>query len=121
MNAHSISKAAVVGLGTMGSGIAQALATAGIPTVVVDESQAAVEKGLAKIRHSLEKRTAQGKLNRQQSELALASLHPASKVDELGDADLVIEAVFEDLETKRRVLAQIESVTRDAAILATTP
>ena len=114
-----IATAAVVGLGTMGAGIAQAIATAGVPTVVLDESPAAVQKGLAKIRNSLEKRAAQGKLSRQQCELAVASLHAADRIDDLGDADLAIEAVFEDVATKRRVLAQIESVCRDGAILAT--
>jgi 3-hydroxyacyl-CoA dehydrogenase len=108
-----------VGLGTMGTGIAQALATAGIPTVVLDESPAVVERGLARIRNSLEKRAAQGKLSRQQSDQALAALRPAGQIADIRDADLVIEAVFEELETKRRVLAQIESVTRNETILAT--
>jgi len=114
-----IAKAAVVGFGAMGAGIAQALAMAGVPSVVLDENPAALDKGLARIKTSLEKRVAQGKLSRQQCQEALALLRATGRIDELRDADLVIEAVFEDLDTKRRVLAQIESVCRDAAILAT--
>jgi 3-hydroxyacyl-CoA dehydrogenase len=114
-----IARAAVVGLGTMGAGIAQAFATAGVSTVVLDENPAAVQKGLAKIRNSLEKRAAQGKLTGQQCQRALACLHAADRVDQLRDPDLAIEAVFEDLDTKRRVLVQIESVCRGETILAT--
>jgi 3-hydroxyacyl-CoA dehydrogenase len=114
-----IDRAAVVGLGTMGIGIAQALAAAGVSTIVLDESPEVVKKGLGKIRASLEKRVAQGKLSPQQCQRTLASLHTADRIEQLGDVDLVIEAVFEQLDTKREVLAQIEAACRPETILAT--
>lgn len=114
-----IARAAVVGMGTMGAGIAQAIVAAGIPTVVVDERPEAVEKGRRKIVASLEKRVAQGKLGPEDRDRTLALLRVAHKIEEVADADLAVEAIFEDLDTKRRVLGQIESVCRPEAILAT--
>ena len=75
-------------------------------------------KGPRSIRNSLHKRVDQGKLSRQQCEQAIGCLQAADQIDGLRDADLVIEAVFEDAAAKRGVLAQIESVCRDGTILA---
>jgi 3-hydroxyacyl-CoA dehydrogenase len=115
----AIGRAAVVGMGAMGTGIAQAILMAGLPVVAVDENPGALAKGPQRIRGSLEKRVAQGKLDRPHCDRLLASLTATRDLEAIRDADLIIEAVFEDLETKRRVLVQIESHCRDDAILAT--
>jgi 3-hydroxyacyl-CoA dehydrogenase len=106
-------------MGAMGTGIAQAILAAGLPVVAVDEDRAALAKGPQKIRSSLEKRVAQGKLDGEQCNRMLAALTVTDDVKAVRDADLAVEAVFEELETKRRVLAQIEWFCRSDAILAT--
>ena len=114
-----IARAAVVGMGSMGTGIAHALIIAGVPVRVYDEQASAVEKGMARIRRSVEKRVGEGKMTPGRAEGMLGLLSPASGWSDLADADLVIEAVYEDAAVKRSVLAAIEGVCREGAILAT--
>ncbi len=116
---REIDQAAVVGMGSMGTGIAQALAAAGVSVTVFDQDPAATERGLGRIRQSLERRVADGKMAAAQAEAALARIAPAGEFAALGAADLVIESVFELLEVKRAVLRQIEAVCGDETILAT--
>ena len=115
----TVTRAAVVGMGTMGSRIAQAVAMAGVPVVVVEEDAAVLTRGSQRIRASLEKRVAQGRLDCAARDQMLASLTATADLTAVGGADLVIEAVFEDLDVKRRVLAQVESVCRREAVVAT--
>ncbi len=116
---REINQAAVVGMGSMGTGIAQALAAAGVSVTVFDQDPAAAERGLGRIRQSLERRVADGKMPAAQAEAVLARIAPAGEFAALGAADLVIESVFELLEVKRAVLRQIEAVCGDETILAT--
>jgi len=114
-----IARAAVIGMGTMGSGIAQAILMAGIPVAVWDESDAAIEKGTARIRASMQKRVGQGRLDAARAERMLGLLSATTGWEGIASSDLVIEAVFEDAAVKRGVLRRLEDVCRADAILAT--
>lgn len=113
-----VARVAVIGMGSMGTGIAQAVLQAGLPVIVLDENAAAVQKGQQRIRESLEKRIAQGKLSPERCAAMLTLLSAATDWSEIGKADLVIEAVFEDITVKRAVLANIERVVGDDTIIA---
>jgi 3-hydroxyacyl-CoA dehydrogenase len=113
-----IASAAVVGMGTMGAGIAQALLMAGFPVVVLDDNESALEKGRNRIGQSLGKRADRGKIAHESAVAALGLLSTTTDWRDVAKADLVIEAVFEDLAVKRSVLAKIEAVCRAEAIIA---
>jgi 3-hydroxyacyl-CoA dehydrogenase len=114
----AIARAAVVGLGTMGTGIVQALITAGVAVVAYDENAAALERGAAKIRASLAGRVAQGKLAAGRAEEIVGRLALATDRRQLADAELVIESVFEDVDAKRSAIAGVEAVCHPATIIA---
>jgi len=113
-----ISRVAVIGMGSMGTGIAQAVMMAGLSVTVLDERPAAVHSGKDRILASLQKRLSQGKLTPQRLEATMALLSPATDWPGIAQADLVIEAVFEDVAVKRSVLAAAERVVGAEAILA---
>ena len=114
----TISKAAVIGMGAMGTGIAQALAMAGVQVLVLDEQEPALQKGLAKIKASLEKRAGQDQRPPQWPAEVLGRITTTTRWQELAPAELVIEAVFEDLAVKRAVLARLAALTAPNTILA---
>ncbi len=114
-----VRRAAVIGMGTMGSGIAQALIAGGIAVVARDENEAALARGIDRIRRSLLKRVEQGKMPAGRAEATLALLSTTTRWDGVADADLVIEAVFEDVAVKRSVLGEAERVCRADTLLAT--
>ena len=114
-----VSTTAVVGMGSMGTGITHALISAGLPVVVRDEDRAAMESGRARIVKSIEKGVASGKLEPQRAKETLALVSATTAWKDVAGADLVIEAVFEDLEVKRAVLAEIEAVCHADTIIAT--
>lgn len=110
----------VVGAGTMGSGIAQACATAGYATRMVDMKPEFVESGLERIRKPLEKRIAEGKMRREDLERILGRIQGTTDLEAAaGDADLIIEAVFEELKVKEDVLRRIAKVAKPTCIVAT--
>lgn len=111
-------RAAVVGMGTMGTGIAHAFAQSGVPVLVLDENPAAVQKGLDRIRNSVQKRVQQGKMAPEQAEQMLQSVTPASRWEDLAQADVIVESVFEDVAVKRSVLGRLETLGAPDAILA---
>lgn len=107
-HAAPVQSAAVIGAGTMGHGIAHALAAAGIRTRLFDVSAAAVEKGLASVRANLEKGVAKGKTAPAERDRALAALSGTSDLGEaVAGAQVVIEAVPEDLALKRRIFGDL--------------
>jgi len=114
-----IAGAAVVGAGSMGGGIAQALISAGVPVVVYDRDAAAVEKSLQRIRRSLQRRADRGRLSPQQVEESMALISAGSSWRDFAGADLVIEAVFEDLKVKQSVLGKLETVCAAETLIAT--
>jgi 3-hydroxyacyl-CoA dehydrogenase len=117
--AAPVARAAVLGAGTMGTGIAQALISGGVGVVVLDEDESAPARAAERIRQSLQRRVAPGKLSQQQADDTLAMLAVAGRWEDLAGVDLVIESVFEDVEVKRSVFGRLEESTAPGTILAT--
>ena len=110
---------AVIGGGTMGAGIAAALRDAGIPTVLVERDGEALERGRAQVARIYDGAVERGRIGAEARDAGLAGLRFTTDYDDLADVDLAIEAVFEDLDVKRRVFARLDAVTRQEAVLAT--
>ncbi len=113
-----IATAAVVGTGSMGAGIAQALAAAGLAVIVTDADEKAIGKALRRIRKSVERRVERGKMPRRRADEMIERISVAESWQDFAPADIVIEAVFEETAVKRSVLSQIEAVCRSNAIIA---
>ena len=116
---RQVAKVGVLGAGTMGGGIAMNFANAGIPTVLVDTSQAALDRGLGLIRSNYEASAAKGRITLQQVEHCMGLLSSGLDDSAFADCDLVIEAVFENMELKKQVCARLGKVCKPGAILAT--
>jgi 3-hydroxybutyryl-CoA dehydrogenase len=110
---------AVIGAGTMGSGIAQVAASAGHKVVLFDSAPEAVSRGLAAINSALERAVAKGQLTDEARAAIAGRLQACSDVSELAGADLVVEAIVEDLAIKQALFSSIEAVVSDHCILAT--
>ena len=117
--ARAIRSVAVLGAGTMGGGIAMAFANAGYGVVLCEREQAALVRGMALVRRNYEISAAKGVLSAAEVEARLARIQPTLDMAAFADADLVIEAVFEDMEVKRAVFAQLDRICKSGAILAT--
>ncbi len=113
----SIQTIGVIGAGTMGNGIAQACATAGLRVTMIDVSDAAVQRGLATIGTSLERLVNKGKLSLTDKEAALARVTGGTDYAALKGADLIIEAATENLELKLRILKQVDELAGDGDAL----
>jgi 3-hydroxybutyryl-CoA dehydrogenase len=114
----NIERIAVVGAGTMGSGIAQVCATTGYPVTLIDVVPEQLDLAMASIKKSVEKLHSKGRLTDEQREAALTKITTATEVAAAAEADLVIEAVVETLEVKERVFVDLDERTRPEAILA---
>ena len=114
-----VRSAAVIGAGTMGGGIAMNFANAGIPVALLEVSPQALERGLGVIRANYAASVKRGSLTQARAEEAIGLIRGVSDYQALREADLVIEAVFEDLEVKRAVFARLNEVAAPHAILAT--
>ena len=112
-------KVGVVGLGTMGAGIAQVSITAGHQTVGREISQELAQRGRATIEHYLGRAVEKGRMTTDERDAALARLALTTELSDLADCELVIEAVLEELPLKREVFAELDRATRPEAILAT--
>jgi len=110
---------AVLGCGTMGGGIAMNFANAGIPVTVVENTQEALDRGMAIIRANYEGSVKRGRMSEQQMHKRLALIKPSVRFEEIADADFVIEAVFEEMEIKQQVFARLDKVAKPGAVLAT--
>lgn len=113
-----INKVAVLGAGTMGGGIAMNYANAGIPVVILDLKQEALDKGLETIRKNYQRTVAKGKLSQEEMDKRLALLTGTLSYNDLSDVDLVIEAVFESMDVKKQVFGTLDKVCKSGAILA---
>ena len=113
-----ITRAAVVGAGTMGGGIAMTYANAGIPVLLKDVDQAALQRGLATIRRNYDVTMSKGKMTAAQVERTMALITPTTSFDGFAEVDIVVEAVFEDMDLKRATFADLARVTRPDCILA---
>ncbi|VVD87576.1 3-hydroxybutyryl-CoA dehydrogenase [Pandoraea soli] len=114
----TIQHVGIIGAGTMGNGIAQACAVAGLPVTMVDISDAAVQKGVATIAGSLDRLIKKDKLTAADKQAALARITTSTDYASLADADIVIEAATENFDLKVKILKQLEGATKDSAILA---
>jgi len=109
----------VVGAGTMGAGIAQVAATAGYDVVMRDVEPEFVEDGFDRIDDSLGRLVSRESLTESEAEAASARITGTTDLEDLGDADLVVEAVLEQMDVKREVFAELDAVTDEGAVLAT--
>ena len=116
---HSIRKIGVIGAGTMGNGIAQACAVAGLPVTMVDINDEAVQRGVKTISGSLDRLVKKDKLSEDAKAKAMQLVRGTTHYGELRDADLVIEAATENLELKLRILRQIDEIAGEQAVIAT--
>jgi 3-hydroxyacyl-CoA dehydrogenase len=113
-----IKSAAVVGAGTMGGGIAMVLANAGIPVLLKEADQAALDRGLATIQLNYANSVKRGRFSQQVAEERFKRITPTLAYDDFSNVDLVIEAVFEGMALKKEVFAQLDRVCKPGAILA---
>ncbi|HEX4896659.1 MAG TPA: 3-hydroxyacyl-CoA dehydrogenase NAD-binding domain-containing protein [Solimonas sp.] len=113
-----IRSAAVIGAGTMGGGIAMNFANAGLPVHLLEMKQEALDRGLAVIRRNYESAARKGKLTAEQLEQRMALIRPTLSYADIGQADIVIEAVFEDMTVKQKVFEQLDATLKPGAILA---
>ncbi|WP_426087083.1 3-hydroxyacyl-CoA dehydrogenase NAD-binding domain-containing protein [Janthinobacterium sp. PSPC1-1] len=115
---RAITSAAIVGAGTMGGGIAMNFANAGIPVMLLETKQEALDKGLATIRKNYENTVKKGKLTPEKAEQRIALVSGTLAYADIAQADIVIEAVFEELGVKETVFKQLDAVMKPGAILA---
>lgn len=110
---------AILGAGTMGGGIAMNFANAGIPVTIVDMSDEAVERGLGVVEKNYQSTVSKGRMSEAQMAERMSLINGSSDYNQIADKDVVIEAVFEDLELKKKVFAQIDGICKPGAIIAT--
>jgi 3-hydroxybutyryl-CoA dehydrogenase len=108
----------IVGAGTMGNGIAQTIAMAGMKAIMIDLHDSALEAGMATLKGSLERLLSKGKIDAAARDNALGRIETSTDYQRLADVDIVIEAATENGELKTRILRQIEAVVRPDAIIA---
>jgi 3-hydroxyacyl-CoA dehydrogenase len=116
---RQIKSVAIIGAGTMGTGIAINFLNAGIATRLLEINQEGLDRGIARVRDVYEGQVKKGKLDATKMQSRLALLQPVLKYEQIADVDLVIEAVFEDMAIKKKVFAQLDAVLKPGAILAT--
>ena len=118
-SAAEIRKVGVVGLGTMGAGIAQVCVEAGVQTVGREVTPELGERARERVAHYLSRGVEKGRMSGEDKDRALALLETTTDLADLAECDLVIEAVFEDLETKRELFRELDRILADDAVLAT--
>jgi 3-hydroxyacyl-CoA dehydrogenase len=116
--ARDISRAAIIGAGTMGGGIAMTYANVGIPILLKDVDQAALDRGMAVIRKNYESTVSKGKMTPEAFEKTMALITPTMTFDGFDQVDIVVEAVFEDMDLKKSTFSELARVTRADCILA---
>jgi len=117
--AKTIRKAAVIGAGTMGGGIAMNFANVGIPVTVVEATQAALDRGLGVVRRNYEISAGRGGMAADDIDKRMGLIKGTTDYGAVADADLVIEAVFEDMALKKEIFGKLDAVAKTDAILAT--
>jgi 3-hydroxyacyl-CoA dehydrogenase len=117
--ARGIRRAAVIGAGTMGGGIAMCFANAGIPVTVVETAQAALDRGMATIRANYAATVSKGRLKQEEMDRRMALLKPSLRLEDAADADIVVEAVFERMDVKQELFRKLDAIAKPGAILAT--
>jgi 3-hydroxyacyl-CoA dehydrogenase len=113
-----IARVGVIGAGTMGGGISMNFLSAGIPVTIVEIAQDPLDRGVATIRKNYEATAAKGRMSADQVEQAMALLHPTLDFGALAVCDLVIEAVYENMEVKKDIFVRLDAIAKPRAILA---
>ena len=116
---RDIAQVAVIGAGTMGSGIAMCFLDAGVPVTLIETSAEALERGVAAIRRNYDAAVKKGRVAAAAIDERMQRLSPTTVLQDAARADLVIEAVFEDMQVKQGVFRQLDAIARPGAILAT--
>ena len=115
----AVAKVGIVGAGTMGGGIAMNFANAGLPVIIVESAREALERGLAVMRRNYETTAKRGRLTMDDVEKRMGLITGTLTFEDLKDCDLVIEAVFENMDVKKEVFRKLDAVVKPCAILAT--
>ncbi|HEU4961689.1 MAG TPA: 3-hydroxyacyl-CoA dehydrogenase NAD-binding domain-containing protein [Sphingomonas sp.] len=113
-----IRKVGVIGAGTMGGGISMNFLSAGIPVTIVEMAQDALDRGTGIIRKNYEATAAKGRIKPEQVDRAMSLLTPTLSLDELADCDLIIEAVYENMDVKKDIFGKLDAIAKPGAILA---
>ena len=113
-----VQRVGIIGAGTMGGGIAMCFAQAGIQVTLIDMSDEAVTAGISKIKTNYDISVKRGRLSEDQVEAIMSQIKPSSHFEDLADADMVIEAVFENLAVKKEVFARLDTICKADAVLA---
>ena len=111
--------AAVLGCGTMGTGIAMCFANAGIPVIVTESEQGMLDRGMKMIRKNYASTVSKGRMTEEEAEARLALIEPTLEFERISAADVVIEAVFEEMELKKKIFTRLDGLCKADAILAT--
>ena len=114
-----IERIGIVGAGTMGGGIAMNFANIGLPVLLIERDQGALDRGLAVVRGNYERSAKRGRISTEDVETRMGLLRGSVSIDDLADCDLVIEAVFENMAVKKEIFADFDRVLQPGAILAT--
>ena len=113
-----VKKVGVIGAGTMGGGISMNFLNAGLPVTIVETGQAALDRGLGVIRKNYETTAKKGRMTSADVETRMGLLSPSLDLAALADCDLIIEAVFEDMDVKKAIFAKLDAIAKPGAILA---
>ncbi|MXV18430.1 3-hydroxyacyl-CoA dehydrogenase NAD-binding domain-containing protein [Deinococcus xianganensis] len=114
-----IRRAGIIGAGTMGGGIAMNFLNAGIPVTIVETTQEALDRGLGVIRRNYENTAKKGRMSQDDVETRMGLLTPSLDMGSLADADIIIEAVFENMDVKKDIFTRLDAIAKPGAILAT--
>jgi 3-hydroxyacyl-CoA dehydrogenase len=115
---RDIKRVGVIGAGTMGGGISMNFLSAGIPVTIVEMEQAALDRGTGVMRRNYEATAAKGRMSADQVEAAMGALKPTLALEDLADCDLIIEAVFENMDVKKDIFGKLDTIAKPGAILA---
>ncbi|TKD52842.1 3-hydroxyacyl-CoA dehydrogenase NAD-binding domain-containing protein [Sphingomonas baiyangensis] len=115
---RDIKRVGIIGAGTMGGGIAMNFLSAGIPVTIVEMQQDALDRGTATMRKNYEATAAKGRMKPEQVEAAMGALTPTLSLDDLADCDLIIEAVYENMDVKKDIFGKLDKIAKPGAILA---
>lgn len=115
---RSIKRVGVIGAGTMGGGISMNFLSAGIPVTIVEMQQEALDRGVGVIRKNYEATAAKGRMKPEQVEAAMGALTPTLNFDALAECDLIIEAVYENMDVKKEIFTKLDGIAKPGAILA---
>jgi 3-hydroxyacyl-CoA dehydrogenase len=117
---RDIRRVGVIGAGTMGGGISMNFLSAGIPVTIVEMEQAALDRGTGVMRKNYEATAAKGRMSAGEVEAAMGALKPTLALEDLADCDLIIEAVFENMDVKKEIFGKLDKIAKPGAIAAAT-